>query len=113
MVKIDLKNIFGKKTEEITFGYSPAWPVNYIRDWKILVLIFAIGLAGLSIFAWRIYLSDKIAGGYLASEIKESDISVVTLDVNKLKADLNTLQLKQTNFIKVKVDPVKLVDPSL
>jgi len=87
--------------------------VNFIRDWKIMVLIFAIGLASLSFLAWQIYLSDRIGGGYLTPELPPSNISIKTVDEKKLQAGLLMLENKQIDYLKLQAEQTKLVDPSL
>jgi hypothetical protein len=87
--------------------------INYIRDWKIVVLIFAIGLISLSLFAWRIYLSNKIAGGYLEPVTEPSGSSLKMIDLKKLQADLLQLETKQADYLKAKAKQNSLIDPSL
>lgn len=92
---------------------SMAWPIHFARDWKIVVLVFAAALIFLSFFSWKIYLSDKIGGGYFASELVTTDISVKTIDKNRLQADLLLLETKQADFLKLKATQSKPVDSSL
>jgi len=113
MKKINLKDVFHKKEKVIDFGTSMAWPVNFLRDWKIIVLVFAIGLLLLSAFAWKIYLSNRIGGGYLAGTAKPADIFVKTMGKGELQTDLLILENKQYNYLKLKASSIKLVDPSL
>jgi hypothetical protein len=86
---------------------------NPLRDWKIMVICFAIGLIILSFFAWRIYLSNKIAGGYLAPTIESSSQITKTVDKKRLDADILILENKQNNYLKLKSSTTKLIDPSL
>jgi hypothetical protein len=86
---------------------------NSIRDWKIIVLFFALILFALSFFAWQIYLSNQIAGGYLAPEIETSDTIIKTIDQKRLQADLLLLENRQTEYLKLKADRLKLVDPAI
>ena len=109
----DFKNLIIKKRQISNIGNSAAWPITFIRDWKIIVLAFAIGLISLSAFAWQIYLSDQIAGGYLAPSVENMSLSVKTVDIKKLNADLLMLQTRQADYLKSKANPVKMVDPSL
>ena len=110
---IDFKSLFKKKPETVDFEGTAAWPVHFMRDWKILVLVFAVGLISLSAFSWQIYLSDKIAGGYLAPAMESSDVLIKTIDQKRLRADLLILQTKQSDYLKLKANQPKLVDPSL
>jgi hypothetical protein len=86
---------------------------NAVRDWKIMVSVFAFCLVALSGFAWQIYLSDKIGGGYLAPATEAPADSVNVVDQKKLGASLSTLQIKQANYIKLKAEHPRSVDPSL
>ena len=84
-----------------------------IRDWKIIVSVFAIILISLSIFAWRIDLSNQIAGGYFMQEVTMTDPLLKTLDKKKLDAGLLILKTKEAEFLKLKANRPKSVDPSL
>jgi hypothetical protein len=86
---------------------------NFARDWKILVLVFAIVLISLSLFAWKIYLSDSIAGGYLAPVIEPSDTITKIVDKKRLEADILLLETKQAEYLKLKANQPRMVDPSL
>lgn len=90
-----------------------AWPINYIRDWKILVTGFAVILIILSIFSWQIYLSNKIAGGYLAPKALPADIAVSTIDKSRLQNILLLLTNKQNEYFLQKSNQQKLVDPAI
>lgn len=83
------------------------------RDWKIILFIFASGLIFLSIFAMRIYLSDRVGGGFWTSFIETSDVSVKTIDNSRLQSDLLILDTRQTNFSELSDTRTELVDPSL
>jgi len=113
MKKINIKFLFRKKNKIGNLDEVGAWPVNYLRDWEIMVLAFAVGLIALSIFSWRIYLGNKIAGGYFVPEINSADVSTKIVDLSRLKKDLSILDSKQEQFIKLKTNQPKLVDPSL
>jgi hypothetical protein len=113
MKKINLKNLLKRKAESIKFGTTPAWPIHHIRDWKILVYTFAIGLIAISIFSWQIYLSNEIAGGYLNIQDANQQVPAKAINLKKLQADLLILETRQTDYLKIKANPVKLVDPSL
>lgn len=86
---------------------------NYMRDWKIIVLVFAGGLVLLSVFAWQIYLSNQIAGGFLSLTEEVPAVPIRTISEKRLRADLEILQNRQTDFSKNKNNPVKLIDPVL
>jgi hypothetical protein len=113
MEKINFKKLFKKQPDSMALNTATPWPGKVERDWRILVYCFAIGLASLSVFAWKIYLSDQIAGGYFVPEASSSNISVKVLDEKKLKADLLIMQGKQGDFVKLKTNPPKVVDPAL
>ncbi len=87
--------------------------LNYlIRDWAIIVLVFAIGLVLLSLFFWQIYLSDKIGGGYLNINSEPTNISVKMVDKVKLQADLVLMEEKEKVFLQIIDSPSKLIDPA-
>jgi len=113
MKKIDFKKFFRRKSNTIIVGPALAWPINFIRDWKMVVLVFAVGLASLSIFSWKIYLSNQIAGGYLASEAVLSDTIIKTIDQKKLSNNLLILETRGTDYLKVKSAGLKLVNPAI
>lgn len=109
-----MKNInFSFIKKEKSLEPAMAYPVSYIRDWKVMVLCFAVGLIALSIFSWRIYLSNRIAGGYLSTEAPAFDMVSKNIDQKKLRTDTILLETRQTDFNKIKSGYVKLVDPSL
>jgi hypothetical protein len=112
-MKIKLNKIFKIKKEISMPKTSLAWPVNFVRDWKIIVLFFAVGLVLLSLFSWKIYLSDKIAGGYLSSTLEQSTPITKTIDQKKLKNVLFILETKETDYLKTKFNTPKIVDPAL
>ncbi len=113
MKKINIKFLFRKKNRTDHSDEAGVWPVNYFRDWKIMVLSFAVGLIILSIFSWHIYLGNKIAGGYFVPEINSTDASTKIVDLKRLKNNLLLLDSKQEEFLKLKANHPKLVDPSL
>lgn len=113
MKKIDFKKFFGRKSNTIIVGPALAWPINFIRDWKMVVLVFAVGLASLSIFSWKIYLSNQIAGGYLASEAVLSDTIIKTIDQKKLSNNLLILETRGADYLKAKSADLKSVDPAI
>jgi hypothetical protein len=53
-----------------------------IRDWGVIIIFFIVGFVFLSFFSWKIYLSEKIGGGYISSdtEAPETEIEVFTLE---------------------------------
>jgi len=111
MKNIDLKNIFKKKND--VFGTSMASPIYFVRDWKNIVLVFAFALISLSIFAWHIYLSDKIGGGYFTSEPEPSAMIFKTINRERLQEDLLLLENRQIDFLQLKATQPNVVDPSL
>lgn len=113
MKNINLQNFFKKQSVIVSSGRNTSWPGNMARDWKIMVYVFAIGLSILSFFAWKIYLSDQIAGGYFSPENGSDMASIKTLDTKKLNADLLIMQNKKAVYTRLKTNPVKVVDPAL
>ena len=112
-ININFKELFQRNNQKLIPEGSIAWPVNFFRDWKRIVITFAIGLLLMSAFAWQIYLSDKIAGGYLAPVIEQTDLSVKTLDKKRLKADVIFLDTRQADYLKLKASRTTMVDPAL
>ena len=113
MKNISIKNIIKHGTKKPE-GIGPAaYPTRFARDWKIIVSLFALGLISLSLFAWQIYLSDQLAGGYLPPTEEPADVSVKTVNIKRLEADLQALQTKQADYLKLKANRIKLIDPSL
>ena len=80
--------------------------VDPIRDWKIVLAVFTLGLIALSVFAWQIYLSSQIGGGYFGTAASPTDAPVQLIDQKKLQADLILLQNHKASLVKT-------VDPSL
>lgn len=78
-----------------------------------MVLCFAVGLIFLSFFAWRIYLSNEIAGGYLTPAVEISSQTIKTIDKKKLEADILIWENKQADYLMLKSKPNKLIDPAL
>ncbi len=113
MKKINLKNLFKNKNKLIDFKPVKVWPFPFAHDWKIIVLIFALVLISLSLFAWKIYLSDKIAAGYLEPDIESSNLIIKTIDQKRLEKALLILETKQSDYLKLKNSQTKLVDPAL
>ena len=86
---------------------------NIIRDWKIVISIFAVLLIIVSVLAWKIYLSREIGGGFFSNTQIPDDTLEVTMDSKRLKNDLFIMENKQADFAKVKAMRSRLVDPSL
>jgi hypothetical protein len=107
MIKINFKNLFKKKLNVPEVRSSVAWPVYYVRDWKIAVLVFAVGLTSLTIFSWQIYLSDKIAGGYFEPKIDFSTIPVKTINEKILKENISLLENQQADFLMLQNNHLK------
>lgn len=112
MKKINFKNLFKAGNRSDDFGTAVAWPVNFVRDWRVIVLIFAVGLIFLSSFGLQIYLSNQIAGGYLTPILSSSDATVKTINLKKLNTDVAIMDARQVNFNKLKSTQSKLADPS-
>lgn len=113
MIKINIKNIFNSRKKTKNIDNSSVWPTHYLRDWKIIVLGFALGLLFLSIFSWQIYLSNQIAGGYLVPTEVVKNTSVTTINQKRLDAQILLLETRQADYLKLKANKLKLVDPSL
>ncbi len=113
MKKLNFKKIF---TLDRSVNYTKPKiynPITIIRDWKIIVSLFAIGLIFISVLAWKIYLSDKIGGGYLTPEIPPANSVMREIDEKSLDAKVLFLENKQAEYLKFKANQPKLVDPAL
>jgi len=113
MKKINFKNIFKREVKAGDIETTMAWPTHFLRDWKIIVLIFALGMIIISIFSLQIYLSNEIAGGYLNQGTKTPATLVKVIDQKRLQADVDILKARQANFLKLKTNRPSLIDPSL
>ena len=113
MLKIDFKKIF-KRNTRLEYGNSAAaWPINHQRDWKILVVVFAVCFILLSVFAWYIYIGDKIAGGFLPQTLPSTETSARTIDQKRLKASVLIMETKRASFQTLRSGRPKTIDPSL
>jgi len=113
MTNFDFKKLFKLRGKVVAPGPSLAWPVNFVRDWKFVVLAFAIILILLSLFAWQIYLSDQIAGGYLAPTLSTSTVSIKTIDQKRLTENLSILKQRDDILLNIKTTRPKMVDPAI
>lgn len=113
MKNFDLKDLFKKKIKPATAGASLAFPVNFVRDWRIIVVAFAVVLIALSAFAWQIYLSDQIAGGYLTSPLDTFVPISKTIDKKKIQTVISTMEEKEKNLTDLKTNRPKQIDPAL
>jgi hypothetical protein len=113
MKNFDFKRFFKLRKKASPPGPSLAWPINFVRDWKFIVLIFVIVLISLSLFAWQIYLSEEIAGGYLTSTLSTSTVSIKTINQKRLETDLSILEERDNILLNIKTTRPKMVDPAL
>lgn len=87
--------------------------IDSLRDWKIITWLFALGLILLSLFAWNVYLSSQIGGGYFGMVSDQSETATPTIDQKRLQADLKILEARQADLVRTKAGQTKLIDPSL
>jgi hypothetical protein len=87
--------------------------IKYERDWQIIVLAFGLGLIIVSAFAWQIYLSNKIGGGYFESDDVSSGVVVRMIDQKRLENSVSILKQKEIDFENEAGTRTNLVDPSL
>ena len=87
--------------------------IDPVRDWKIIITFFTLGLLVISIFSWKLYLSGEIGGGYFTDKLSPIDTTKQLIDKNKLQSLISTLETKQADFLKIKAGQGKLIDPSL
>ncbi len=110
MLKINFKKVFKRRLKKESFlvvGFQ------VVRDWKIVVLSFAVLVLAVSLLSWRVYLSNKIGGGFLESESVITEATVRGIDENKLNSSLNMLENKKSDYENLKVKGLQAVDPSL
>lgn len=111
MKKINLKNLFSRKVGNkvpLKIGRN-----YFARDWKIILLFFLVGLIFVSVFAWYIYLGDKIAGGFYAPVTDNTNLSIKVISLDRIKADILLLDIKQMDYQKIKINRPQMVDPAL
>ena len=113
MKKINLKNLFRKSRKKSNPEEVFVSTINLDRDWKIIVVLFAIAMIALSLFSWHIYLSDKIAAGYLTPLTSPEESVVKTVDQERLEADILLFDNRQANFNALRSGQNKFLDPSL
>jgi hypothetical protein len=77
------------------------------------VLTFAIGLVFISLLSWYVYLSNRIAAGYLAPNLDPTTFTIKSVDQKKLEADLKLLSDQQAGYLKIKNNPTQRIDPAL
>jgi hypothetical protein len=84
-----------KKKEHNNFAHGL---IDFAHDWRIIIWIFFIIFFSLSFFAWQIYLSNKIGGGFGSSKLESIDDSALTIDQEKLQADIIILENRPSGF---------------
>lgn len=77
-----------------------------LRDWKIVITIFAVFWAIISALAWQVYLSDKMGGGYFKLDLPVAEEKTRVIDEKRLQRDILLLE-------KVAAPTLKVIDPSL
>lgn len=112
MLQVDFKKIFRRDARVGDRGRMTAWPIHHERDWKILVVVFAVCFVLMSAFAWHIYIGDKIAGGFLSETFTPTEASTRTIDLKKLKADILIMETKKAAFQALRIGRPKTIDPS-
>lgn len=112
MRKADLKKFFTLQKPKKEFGRPVAVTMPFMRDWKIIVCVFAVGMISLSLLAWQIYLSDKLGGGYLSEEIDSQSATVRTVDKKRLETNILLFEARQADFDQLKTSP-HVFDPSI
>jgi hypothetical protein len=113
MKNLDLKNLFKKKVSPVSSESTPVYSVNFARDWKIIMVIFAIALAAVSAGAWKIYLSNQIAGGYFNSPVDTFVPISKTIDKKRIQDAISILEKKEANLVDLKATRPKQIDPAL
>jgi hypothetical protein len=101
-----IKKIFKKTKDKKQFEIV-------LQNWRCLTLTFSVILIVLSLFAWKIYLSNQIGGGYLKIKDNNPSPSIKTIDLIKINKTIDTLKQRDAYFFDIKNKPTKLVDPNL
>jgi hypothetical protein len=112
MKKITFKKFFRRHPKSVKTEAAVYSNRSYVRDWKIIVCVFTVIMFLISFYAWKIYLSNEIGGGYLASEPITEPTAAKTIDLKKLQSALLLFEARQADFQKIKDGP-RIVDPSL
>lgn len=81
------------------------------RDWLLIIFVFALLLLALSIIAWQIYLSNKIGGGYIKIVEDNISVSVKSIDLKRLDASVNLLDIRSERFSALSRETLRLIDP--
>ncbi len=111
MKNINLKSLFyteNKNTDELK---NRKFYTIVLCDWKRLILGFAFVLIILSLFAWKIYLSNQIGGGFLKIPKDYPNAAVRTIDLKKIENTVDILKQRESDFLKIKSERTKLSDP--
>jgi len=85
---------------------------NPNRDWKIIAYIFIAGIILISLFAWKIYLSDELGGGYFGVSSPSAEIETLSINEKRLQADILLLESIKSNYLDSKTTQSKVIDPS-
>lgn len=86
--------------------------INPSRDWRIIVWSFAFVLVVISAFSWRIYLSEKIGGGYFTKTIEATDNTTRAIDTKRLKKAVTISEKRDQAFKELKNNLLRPIDPS-
>lgn len=82
------------------------------RDWRVIVWIFGVALVIVSAFAWKIYLSDKIGGGYFSPETGTTENQTRVIDTKRLKKAVMISEKRALDSANLKNNLLRPADPS-
>ena len=83
------------------------------RDWEIIVSVFALAFVVITFFAWRVYLSNQIGGGYFGGEKVSDDSYIRVIDRGRLEKCIETIKERTLEYEKFKNRPSSIVGPSI
>jgi hypothetical protein len=86
--------------------------INPSRDWRIIVWSFALVLIVISGFSWRIYLSEKIGGGYFTKSVETTESATREIDIKRLKKAVTISEKRDQAFRELKNNLLRPLDPS-
>lgn len=112
MKKNNLKNLFQKDKKIVKKISNPFSYERVFHDWRILTLSFGVLLVIFSFFAWKIYLSLEVGGGYIKVENSNSDILIKIIDEKRLEKSIYTIKERESNFLKIESEPTELTNPA-
>ena len=107
-LNIDLGKLFKGKKNTIDLKKE----ILPTKDWKYVVITFAIINLCISVFVWILFTSDKIGGGILNNSLDLADPVIISVDKKRLSNDVNFMNQKIESFSDLKENKTVVKDPS-